>query len=80
MEFGVYTFVETERDPQTGRPVHVERTFAEMMEEIELADRVGLDVFGARRASSAGLRRLRAGRGARGRRGAHQDASASPAR
>ncbi len=45
MQFGVYTFVETERDPATGRPIHVERTLAETMEEIELADRVGLDVF-----------------------------------
>ncbi len=45
MQFGVYTFVETERDPATGRPIHVERTLAETIEEIELADRVGLDVF-----------------------------------
>jgi hypothetical protein len=29
MQFGVYTFVETERDPATGRPVNVERTLAE---------------------------------------------------
>jgi probable LLM family oxidoreductase len=45
MQFGVYTFVETERDLTTGRPIHVERTLAETMAEIELADRVGLDVF-----------------------------------
>jgi probable LLM family oxidoreductase len=45
MQFGVYTFVETEADPATGRPIHVERTLAEAMAEIELADRVGLDVF-----------------------------------
>ena len=45
MQFGVYTFVETERDPATGRPIHVDRTLAETMAEIELADRVGLDVF-----------------------------------
>ena len=45
MQFGVYTFVETERDPKTGRPIHVDRSLAETMEEIELADRVGLDVF-----------------------------------
>jgi hypothetical protein len=45
MQFGVYTFVETEHDPATGRPIHVERTLAETMAEIELADRVGLDVF-----------------------------------
>ncbi len=45
MQLGVYTFVETERDSVTGRPVHVERTLAETIAEIELADRVGLDVF-----------------------------------
>ena len=46
MEFGVYTFVETRRDPKTGEPVDVDKTFAELLEQIELADRVGLDVFG----------------------------------
>ena len=46
MEFGVYTFVETRRDPKTGEPAGVDRTFAELMEQVELADRVGLDVFG----------------------------------
>src|SRR6202167_866372 len=45
MQLGVYTFVETERDLVSGRPVHVERTVADTMAEIELADRVGLDVF-----------------------------------
>ena len=45
MQLGVYTFVETDRDPATGRPINVERTLAETMAEIELADRVGLDVF-----------------------------------
>src|SRR5271166_5698955 len=42
MEFGVYTFVETRRDPPTG----VDKTFADILEQMELADRVGLDVFG----------------------------------
>jgi probable LLM family oxidoreductase len=46
MQFGVYTFVETKRDPDTGRPIDVAQTFADLLEEIELADRVGLDVFG----------------------------------
>ena len=46
MEFGVYTFVETRLDPATGDPVDLDRTFAELLDEIELADRVGLDVFG----------------------------------
>ena len=47
MEFGAYTFVETRRDPMTGEPIGVDKTFADLMEQIELADQVGLDVFGA---------------------------------
>jgi probable LLM family oxidoreductase len=46
MEFGVYTFVETRLDPRTGEPVDHARTFAELLEQMEVADRVGLDVFG----------------------------------
>jgi probable LLM family oxidoreductase len=46
MEFGVYTFVETHRDPQTGEPAGVDKTFGDLLEQMELADRVGLDVFG----------------------------------
>jgi probable LLM family oxidoreductase len=46
MEFGVYTFVETKRDPTTGEPIEVAQTFAELLEQIALADKVGLNVFG----------------------------------
>ena len=46
MEFGVYTFVETRRDPLTGEPTGLDKTFDDLMEQTELADRVGLDVFG----------------------------------
>ena len=46
MQFGAYTFVETRRDPATGEPVDVDKAFANVLEQIELADRVGLDVFG----------------------------------
>ena len=46
MQFGAYTFVETRRDPVTGEPVDVDKSFADVLEQIELADRVGLDVFG----------------------------------
>src|SRR5271165_7107832 len=46
MQFGAYTFVETRSDPQTGEPVDIDKSFADVMEQIELADRVGLDVFG----------------------------------
>src|SRR5271165_2360026 len=48
MEFGVYTFVETRRDPRTGEPVEVDRAFADLIQQMELADRVGLDVLGVR--------------------------------
>src|SRR5271165_6450981 len=46
MEFGAYTFVETRRDSSTGEPAGVDKSFADVMEQVELADRVGLDVFG----------------------------------
>jgi probable LLM family oxidoreductase len=46
MQFGVYTFVETKRDPDTGRPIDVAQTFSDLLEQIALADQVGLDVFG----------------------------------
>jgi len=46
MEFGVYTFAETRRDPKTDRPVDVDKTFANLIEQMEAADRAGLDVFG----------------------------------
>src|SRR5580693_7555953 len=46
MQFGAYTFVESRRDPATGGPVDVDKAFAKVIEQIELADRVGLDVFG----------------------------------
>src|SRR3984957_6306182 len=46
MQFGAYTFVETRRDPPPGEPVDVDKAFADVIEQIELADRVGLDVFG----------------------------------
>src|SRR5579863_8013347 len=46
MQFGAYTFVETRRDPATGESVDVDKAFANVVEQIELADKVGLDVFG----------------------------------
>ena len=45
MQIGVYTFVETRTDA-TGHPVDSAREFADLLEEIELADKLGLDVFG----------------------------------
>ena len=46
MELGIYTFAEPPIDPETGRQVGAETRIRELLEEIELADRVGLDVFG----------------------------------
>ena len=46
MEIGIYTFAETSFDPTTGRQLDVGRRLQDLLEEIELADEVGLDVFG----------------------------------
>lgn len=46
MEIGIYSFVETRFDPSTGRQLGVEERIGHLLEEIETADRVGLDVFG----------------------------------
>jgi probable LLM family oxidoreductase len=46
MELGIYTFAETGPDPVSGRVVGPGERLRNLMEEIELADQVGLDVFG----------------------------------
>lgn len=46
MEIGIYTFAERTPDARTGRLVSAEQRLADLLEEIELADRLGLDVFG----------------------------------
>src|SRR3954471_8177182 len=46
MELGIYTFAETTPDPSTGRTVSPQQRLADLLEEIELADELGLDVFG----------------------------------
>lgn len=46
MEIGVYTFVENTPDPATGRMLDPTQRLRDLMEEIELADQVGLEVFG----------------------------------
>jgi probable LLM family oxidoreductase len=46
MELGLYTFVEATRDPDTGRIPSPAARVRDLMEEIELADQVGLDVVG----------------------------------
>jgi len=46
MEIGLYTFAELTPDPRTGRTVSPAQRLADLMEEIALADEVGLDVVG----------------------------------
>jgi probable LLM family oxidoreductase len=46
MELGVYTFGELTRDPATGHLLSPAQRLRDLVEEIELADQVGLDVFG----------------------------------
>src|SRR5688500_13415573 len=46
IELGVYTFAERTADPLTGELVSAEQRISDLIEEMELADRVGLDVFG----------------------------------
>ena len=46
MEIGIYSFAETRFDPTTGRQLEVGGRLRDLLEEIELADEVGLDVFG----------------------------------
>jgi probable LLM family oxidoreductase len=46
MELGVYTFGDVLRDPRTGTTISPGQRLTNLLEEIELADQVGLDVFG----------------------------------
>jgi probable LLM family oxidoreductase len=46
MEIGVFTFAETTPDPATGRTISAEQRLRNVLEEAELAEQVGLDVFG----------------------------------
>jgi probable LLM family oxidoreductase len=45
MELGIYTFVEVPIDTETGSPIGTEERIRHLLEEMELADHVGLDVF-----------------------------------
>jgi len=46
MEIGIYTFAETTPDPATGEVISSAQRLRDLMEQVELADQVGLDVFG----------------------------------
>lgn len=45
MEIGVYTFGDMAPDPKTGNRISPAQRMQDLMEEIELADQVGLEVF-----------------------------------
>ncbi len=45
MEIGITTFVENTPDPQTGKLLSPAQRMQNLMEEVKLADQVGLDVF-----------------------------------
>lgn len=46
IEFGIYSFVDHGPDPRTGKMISQQERYANILEEIELADKLGLDVFG----------------------------------
>ena len=46
MDVGLYTFGDVGTDPVTGQVVDAQARLGNLIEEIELADQVGLDVFG----------------------------------
>src|SRR5688500_9827737 len=46
MEIGIYTFAERTPEARTGHLVSAEQRLRDLLEEIELADQTGLDVFG----------------------------------
>ena len=46
MELGLYSFADRTADPETGRSITEQQRLADLLEEIELADQLGLDVFG----------------------------------
>ena len=46
MELGIYTFAELSLDPGTSAAVSPRQRLSNLLEEIELADQLGLDVFG----------------------------------
>jgi probable LLM family oxidoreductase len=45
MEIGIYSFAEVTANPLTGEKISPQQRIAHLMEEIELADQLGLDMF-----------------------------------
>lgn len=46
MELGIYTFAGMSPDPTSGVAIDAHQRMQNLLEEMELADQVGLDVFG----------------------------------
>jgi probable LLM family oxidoreductase len=46
VQIGLYTFAETTADPRSGHIISSAQRLRDLIEEIELADQLGLDVFG----------------------------------
>ena len=46
MELGLYTFADIAPDHVSGKALNTNQRFKNLLEEIQLADQVGLDVFG----------------------------------
>ena len=46
MELGLYTFADVQPEHVSGKALHTHQRIKDLMEEIQLADQVGLDVFG----------------------------------
>ena len=46
MELGIYSFGEAKPDPETGQTISAHERVRRLLDEIELADKVGLDVYG----------------------------------
>lgn len=55
MQIGVDSFAALVPDPITGRTVTAQQRMAHLLEEIELADEVGLDHFGLGEHHRAGI-------------------------
>ena len=72
MELGIYTFGDRHDGPVDRPAISTEQRLANLLEEVELADQVGLDVFGIGEHHRPDYRRLGPGGGAGGRGGADE--------
>lgn len=45
MELGIYTFADITPDPMTGKLISAHQRLKNLMEEVQLAEQAGLDIF-----------------------------------